>query len=198
MVFHSAIIVAPNLWHSFLARLNPEDQKKETYLSVFACLVGACFIFTIVRAYGFLKICLKCAERLHDKMVVAILQALVLFFDSNPVGRILNRFSNDIGCVDEMLPKTFLAAMQMLLMIFVQNFGNSRHKCLAHISCCSNFRAGCFSIQLLPEDCQRAKEIRVDIPKPSVGSFFKEPERTGYNWYERRTDRFCGCTLQVC
>ena len=120
MVFLSAIIVALDLWHSFLARLNPEDQKKKTYLSVFACLVGACFIFTIVRAYGFLKICLKCAERLHDKMVVAILQAPVLFFDSNPVGRILNRFSNDIGCVDEMLPKTFLAAVQMVLMIFFQ------------------------------------------------------------------------------
>ena len=50
-------------------------------------------------------------------MVVAILQAPVLFFDSNPVGRILNRFSNDIGCVDELLPKTFLAAMQRLLEI---------------------------------------------------------------------------------
>ena len=120
MVFLSAIIVALDLWHSFLARLNPEDQKKKTYLSVFACLVGACFIFTIVRAYGFLKICLKCAERLHDKMIVAIIQAPVLFFDSNPVGRILNRFSNDIGCVDEMLPKTFLAAVQMVLMIFFQ------------------------------------------------------------------------------
>ena len=62
-----------------------------------------------------LHVCLKCAERLHDKMVVAILRAPVLFFDSNPVGRILNRFSNDIGCVDELLPKTFLAAMQRLL-----------------------------------------------------------------------------------
>ncbi|CAH3108628.1 unnamed protein product, partial [Pocillopora meandrina] len=120
MVFLSAIIVAPDLWLSFLARLNPEDQKNKTYLSVFACLVGACFIFTIVRAHGFFHVCLKCAERLHDKMVVAILQAPVLFFDSNPVGRILNRFSNDIGCVDEMLPKTFLAAMQMLLVIFGQ------------------------------------------------------------------------------
>ncbi|CAH3108625.1 unnamed protein product [Pocillopora meandrina] len=115
-----AIIVAPDLWLSFLARLNPDDQSNKTYLSVFACLVGACFIFNIVRAYGFFHVCLKCAEHLHDKMVVAILQAPVLFFDSNPVGRILNRFSNDIGCVDEMLPKTFLAAMQMLLVIFGQ------------------------------------------------------------------------------
>ena len=69
MVFLSAIIVAPDLWLSFLARLNPEDQKNKTYLSVFACLVGACFIFTIVRAYGFFHVCLKCAERLHDKIL---------------------------------------------------------------------------------------------------------------------------------
>ena len=116
----SAIIAAPDLWLSFLARLNPEDQSNKTYLSVFACLVGACFIFTIIRAYGFFHVCLKCAERLHDKMVVAILRAPVLFFDSNPVGRILNRFSNDIGCVDELLPKTFLAAMQRLLAISTQ------------------------------------------------------------------------------
>ena len=38
MVFLSAIIVALDLWHSFLARLNPEDQKKKTYLSVLTCL----------------------------------------------------------------------------------------------------------------------------------------------------------------
>ncbi|CAH3108598.1 unnamed protein product [Pocillopora meandrina] len=115
-----AIIAAPDLWLSFLARLNPEDQNNKTYISVFACLVGVCIIFTIIRAYGFLLVSLKCAERLHDKMVVAILQAPVLFFDSNPVGRILNRFSNDIGCVDELLPKTFLAEMQRLLVIFSQ------------------------------------------------------------------------------
>ena len=120
ILFLSAIIAAPDLWLSFLARLNPEDQKNKTYISVFACLVGACFTFTIVWAYGFLNVCLKCAERLHDKMVVAILQAPVLFFDSNPVGRILNRFSNDIGCVDELLPKTCLAEMQRLLVIFSQ------------------------------------------------------------------------------
>ena len=50
-------------------------------------------------------------------MVVAILQAPVLFFDSNPAGRILNRFSNDIGCMDELLPKTFLWAIHRLLLM---------------------------------------------------------------------------------
>ncbi|PFX22978.1 Multidrug resistance-associated protein 4 [Stylophora pistillata] len=120
MLFVSAVIVAPDLWLSFLAKLPPEDQKNKTYLTVLACLFGTCFIFTMVRAFGFFHLSLRCARRLHNKMVVAILQAPVLFFDSNPVGRILNRFSNDIGCVDELLSKTFLWAMQMLLLIFAQ------------------------------------------------------------------------------
>ena len=50
-------------------------------------------------------------------MVVAVLQAPVLFFDSNPVGRIMNRFSRDIGCLDELLPKTFLLSIQYALMV---------------------------------------------------------------------------------
>ena len=53
MVFLSAIIVAPDLWLSFLARLNPEDQRNKTCPSVFACLAGACFIFTFIYLYLF-------------------------------------------------------------------------------------------------------------------------------------------------
>ena len=50
-------------------------------------------------------------------MATAILKAPVLFFDSNPTGRILNRFSKDIGCLDEVLPQTFLFAIQMVLFV---------------------------------------------------------------------------------
>ena len=44
-------------------------------------------------------------------MVVATLQAPFLFFDSNSLGRILNRFSKDIGQLDEQLPRTFQLAI---------------------------------------------------------------------------------------
>ena len=49
-------------------------------------------------------------------MVVALLQAPVLFFDSNPVGRILNRFSKDVGCMDELLPLDFLLSIELVLL----------------------------------------------------------------------------------
>ena len=39
--------------------------------------------------------------------------------EDHPVGRILNRFASDVGCVDELLPKTFLKAVQNLLSISI-------------------------------------------------------------------------------
>ena len=112
------MIVAPDIWLSSLTKKLPEDQKDSTNLTIYACLVIASLIFAVIRAYGFLLVSLRCSERLHDKMVLAILQAPVYFFDSNPVGRILNRFANDVGCLDELLPKTFLASIQYVLLVF--------------------------------------------------------------------------------
>ena len=93
-------------------------QRHKINLTIYGCLVCASLLFGIIPAYGFLSVCLRCSERLHDKMAWAVLQAPVLFFDSNPVGRIMNRFSKDIGCLDEVLPKTFLMSIQYILMVF--------------------------------------------------------------------------------
>ena len=116
--FFSAILVAPDVWLSFLTKKPLEDQKDKTNLTIYGCLVGASLAFAVIRAYGIFLVSLRCSERLHDKMVMAILQAPVLFFDSNPVGRILNRFSKDVGCLDEVLPKAFLDSIYRILLMF--------------------------------------------------------------------------------
>ena len=74
-------------------------------------------MLAFIQGHGFLSSSLRCSEKLHDKMVVAILQAPVHFFDSNPVGRIMNRFSKDVGCMDEVPPKTFLMSIQLVLLL---------------------------------------------------------------------------------
>ena len=112
------MIVAPDVRLLFLTKQLPEDQKNKRNLTIYGGLVGASLIFPFIRAYGFLLVSLRCSERLHDKMVVAVLQAPVLFFDSHPVGRVMNRFSKDVGCMDELLPKTFLMAIQLVLLVF--------------------------------------------------------------------------------
>ena len=116
--FFSAMMLAPDVWLSFLSKKSPTEQQDRTNLTIYGCLVGAAIIFAIIRAYVFLLVCVRCSERLHDKMVVALLQAPVLFFDSNPAGRILNRFSKDVGCMDELLPQRFLFSIQLVLLLF--------------------------------------------------------------------------------
>lgn len=110
-------MVSPAVWLAYVTKKQQTDQDHSTDLGVYGSLVGAAFLFTFIKAYAFLLASLRCSERLHDKMVVAIVQAPLLFFDTNPVGRILNRFSKDVGCMDELLPKVFLTSLQHVLFV---------------------------------------------------------------------------------
>jgi len=43
------------------------------------------------------------ARSLHNQMFNALIRAPVFFFDSNPIGRVVNRFSKDVSSIDEQL-----------------------------------------------------------------------------------------------
>ncbi len=46
---------------------------------------------------------LNSAKSLHDEMLVRVFHAPMSFFDTTPVGRVLNRFSKDQNAIDEQL-----------------------------------------------------------------------------------------------
>ena len=57
-------------------------------------------LLSFYRSIAFLKQSLRASKQLHDSMTSAVLRAKLEFFDTNPSGRILNRFSADIGSND--------------------------------------------------------------------------------------------------
>ncbi|NXM27509.1 MRP7 protein, partial [Oxyruncus cristatus] len=92
------------------------------YLIVYGSIAGANSFFTIFRAFLFAYGTLRAATVIHNRLLQRILKATVTFFDTTPAGRILNRFSSDLYCVDESLPfflNIFLANMYGLLGILV-------------------------------------------------------------------------------
>ncbi|XP_075805253.1 ATP-binding cassette sub-family C member 4 isoform X1 [Microtus pennsylvanicus] len=87
------------------------------YLGIYAGLTAITVLFGIARSLLVFYVLVKASQTLHNRMFESILKAPVLFFDRNPIGRILNRFSKDIGHMDDLLPLTFLDFIQTLLLV---------------------------------------------------------------------------------
>ncbi len=58
-------------------------------------------IATLVNQVYLALASLNAAKNLHESMLSALLRAPMSFFHSNPLGRILNRFSKDTSDVDK-------------------------------------------------------------------------------------------------
>ena len=87
-----------------MAKMTFQKQTNNIVLGIYVSLVGGSSIMTCLSIIFLFAALMSSSEKLHDKMTLAILKAPVLFFDTNPVGRIMNRFSKDIGAMDDFIP----------------------------------------------------------------------------------------------
>ncbi|XP_015120641.1 multidrug resistance-associated protein 7 [Diachasma alloeum] len=74
------------------------------YLAVYAILAVINTIFTFIRAFMFAYGGVHAAIVMHEHLLGIVLRAKKVFFDSQSIGRILNRFSSDTYTVDDSLP----------------------------------------------------------------------------------------------
>ncbi|KAK6195727.1 hypothetical protein SNE40_001092 [Patella caerulea] len=91
--------------------------ETEINVYIFTGIILAVFLFGLLRALLFFFIAVRASQKLHDLMFARILRTTINFFDTNPVGRILNRFSKDVGHMDDLLPVTFFDFIQCFLLI---------------------------------------------------------------------------------
>lgn len=109
------LLVGSYWWASQVSEMSQERQRSFTTLGIYGAIVGSSFLGNIAVAVLFCFTLLNASEILHNRMVLAVLKVPVLYFDKTPVGRILNRFSKDIGNMDDVLPPHFLLAVEVSL-----------------------------------------------------------------------------------
>lgn len=91
----------------------------EEYMTGFGILVIMSIVLLLFRSLMYRGFMLEVARNSHDALVQRVIRAPTWFFDTTPMGRIVNRFSKDIDCLDSKLPES----IQMVLNLFFTILG---------------------------------------------------------------------------
>ncbi|XP_059049333.1 ATP-binding cassette sub-family C member 4-like [Achroia grisella] len=83
------------------------------YILVHGCVILALILFAHIRIATFVSVTMRASRNLHNMVFNKLIITVMRFFDTNPSGRILNRFSKDVGALDELLPRSILETLQM-------------------------------------------------------------------------------------
>lgn len=73
-------------------------------LNIYIALAVMNTFVTLLRAFLFAYSGIQAAVIIHEKLLKKVLSSTMVFFDISPMGRILNRFSNDTYVIDDTLP----------------------------------------------------------------------------------------------
>ncbi|SCV04479.1 LAMI_0H16468g1_1 [Lachancea mirantina] len=111
IVISMFLSVLSNVWLKHWSEVNTKygyNPSVVKYLGIYFLLGLGSALSSLVQTVILWIYCTIHGSRyLHDSMASAVLRAPMSFFETTPIGRILNRFSNDIYKVDELLGRTF-------------------------------------------------------------------------------------------
>jgi ABC-type multidrug transport system fused ATPase/permease subunit len=88
-----------------------------TYLQSLVYSAGVVSVVLWLRSYLIMLVGTRASTFYHDRMVAAIFQAPMSFFDSTPSGQLLSRFGKEIGTVDRALPESLASVLFCALQI---------------------------------------------------------------------------------
>ncbi|KDO28591.1 hypothetical protein SPRG_06447 [Saprolegnia parasitica CBS 223.65] len=124
--FAQATQVSSTLWLSYWS-MHADPTNQASYLLVFVGLNLLASAFVLLRSIGFYMAGLRGSKALFESVVATVLRAPMQFFDTTPLGRVMNRLSKDVYTVDESIPynasfllsslMTLLSALTMTLLV---------------------------------------------------------------------------------
>ncbi|KAK9370171.1 P-loop containing nucleoside triphosphate hydrolase protein [Lipomyces kononenkoae] len=141
LVASQGISVVGNVWLEHWSEVNTsagENPNTGMYLGVylffgiFASALTVCYTLVL-----FIYCTIQAARKLHNQMAEAVVRSPMSFFDTTPIGRVINRFTTDIYRVDEVLTR-----------VFSMFFNNTIRVCLTLVVI--SFTTPAFIILILP------------------------------------------------
>ncbi|XP_044266059.1 probable multidrug resistance-associated protein lethal(2)03659 [Tribolium madens] len=95
-----------------------ETFPRETFLYTYSGITLAVLVFGVAHGLYFMLFFAIASSTLHRITFTNIIKASMRFFNNNPSGRILNRFSRDLGNIDEYIPEIMYDVVAVALDLF--------------------------------------------------------------------------------
>jgi ABC-type multidrug transport system fused ATPase/permease subunit len=102
-LFSQSLRVASDYWlvlWSSKKKVFGEELSTTTHILIYFSWFLLHAIFLWIRERLLVRECENASRTLHQQMLASIVAAKIHFFDSNPIGRIINRFSKDFYFID--------------------------------------------------------------------------------------------------
>ncbi|KAJ3018717.1 Multidrug resistance-associated protein 4 [Thoreauomyces humboldtii] len=117
LILGEAVADGANYWLAQWSQSSPADKSSAANAWIFLALVCLTVVIANGRALLFFFVSWRAARVLFLDMVNCVFRVQMAFFQQNPHGRLMNRFSKDINLLDEMLPQTFFDFIQCFFMV---------------------------------------------------------------------------------
>ncbi|GAU87185.1 hypothetical protein RvY_00074-3 [Ramazzottius varieornatus] len=130
----SAFFLVSNTWigtlttHNYTLADGSVDQRYKGFgLAIYAVFILAQLIFVAFGLWGVSYGIIKAGRSLHNSMLQRLIRSPMSYFDTTPLGRILNRFSKDIDTIDLTVPSymryflnAFFLSMAFAFLIMIE------------------------------------------------------------------------------
>ncbi|ETI44573.1 hypothetical protein F443_10730 [Phytophthora nicotianae P1569] len=107
--------VSTDLWLTNWTSNKPTGVNLTFYLSIYAYLGLSTIVLGFVGDLCCRYAGLSASKQIHYRLLRHVIKGTMRFFDTTPVGRILNRFSNDVNTIDQKLNTAIVQFVTMLL-----------------------------------------------------------------------------------
>ncbi|KAK9234707.1 P-loop containing nucleoside triphosphate hydrolase protein [Lipomyces kononenkoae] len=111
MIASNSMSVGGNIWLKHWSDVNTEygdNPDTGRYLGIYLFFGLTSAFLTLFYTLTLWIFCtIEAAKKLHDRMLRHVLRSPMSFFDTTPLGRIINRFTADVNRVDEVLARVF-------------------------------------------------------------------------------------------
>merc|ERR1711871_910388 len=78
-----------------------DGEENITYVNHYAMLACMGIVGVVIRSLFLANHRLQASRTIHNQLLTSVIACPIAFFDSTPLGRVLNRFSSDIQTIDE-------------------------------------------------------------------------------------------------